>query len=787
MNFIESTKNKAANIFKNLLEKNNFLLGFLENSVFQKWAIAVILCLILAMILAPEINVFAPKFQQGMIATRNIKADHSFLVEDQQATQQKINDDAENIKPVYDYDSKVAVNIKTKLAEALLSAAEDYKSSLMEKPPEAGHIDVSKSQKDKQRLEVNLGVSLSSEEFHILKEYKFSNELQQKLSQLIVSFYANKFITNNIFSKSEKRKGITIRNLETQMEEEIKDTSSFLNIQKIDAALLKKVNVIFKGDEYPLREVAFSVAKKLIEPNLTFNKELMEKKKMAFMADTNPAFFQVQKNEMIVREGEKIGYLELAKLNAYFKSTENNKFSRFTVFLGFFFTALFLSIALYLWRTRNWIKAKISVRSNVDLFVFGIIALLQILFIKAGIFISLAVNRAFPSISTDACYFAIPFALGAMIIAILINRNVALIISVLTSFLIGFIFDENIILPLFSFLGSIAASYQIVRIRQRSVFLRIGIFLGIINMAAIVCLNLITGNIFNDLFLRLMMGFAGGVFTGILVAGIAPIFESTFGFITDIKLLELANLNQPLFQRMIIEAPGTYHHSIIVSSLVEAAAEAIGANSLLAKVSAYYHDIGKLTKPQYFIENQPNSDNRHDKLSPKMSSLIIISHVKDGCELASQVKLGRQIINIIRQHHGNNIVSYFYDKAKKDKDESIRSLSENDFRYPGPKPQTKEAGLVMLGDIIEASSRTLSNPTPARIRTLVRERIERIYMDGQLDESELTLKNLNTIAETFTKILTGIFHHRVDYPESAHKETNGKKEINETTDRKQSK
>ena len=180
--------------------------------------------------------------------------------------------------------------------------------------------------------------------------------------------------------------------------------------------------------------MAFSITKKLIEPNLTFNKELMEKKKMACLEITNPAFFQVQKNEMIVREGEKIGYLELAKLNAYFKSTENNKFSRFTVFLGFFFTSLFLSIALYLWRTRNWIKTKAPVRSNLDLFVFGIIALLQILFIKAGIFISLAVNRAFPSISADACYFAIPFALGAMIIAILINRNVALIISVLHIF-----------------------------------------------------------------------------------------------------------------------------------------------------------------------------------------------------------------------------------------------------------------------------------------------------------------------------------------------------------------
>ena len=298
--------------------------------------------------------------------------------------------------------------------------------------------------------------------------------------------------------------------------------------------------------------------------------------------------------------------------------------------------------------------------------VFGIIALLQILFIKIGIFMSIAINRSFSFIPVDACYYAIPFAVGAMTIAILINRNVALIISALTSFLIGFLFDEKIVFPLFSFLGSIAASYQIVRIRQRSVFLEIGLFLGIINMAAIVCLNLITGNFFNDLPIRLIMGFIGGIVTGILVAGITPLFESLFGFITDIKLLELANLNQPLFQQMIIEAPGTYHHSIIVSSLAESAAEAISANALLTKVSAYYHDIGKLKKPQYFIENQPNSDNRHDKLSPKMSSLIIMSHVKDGCELAAKAKLGRQIINIIRQHHGTSIISFFYDKAKKD-------------------------------------------------------------------------------------------------------------------------
>ena len=781
MNYIESIKIKASEVLKKGLEKGSPYFGFVKNSLFQRWAIAIVLCSILALIMAPELNFSKPQFQIGMIAPKNIKADFAFLVEDQQATEEKKIEDAENIKPVYDYNSQIAVNIRRKIVKSFALAAEKQNNVAEVNIMKNGNAPI--LQKEKKRLESSMGVYLSPEEFYVLNEHKFSEELQQKFSQLIISFYENRFITSDIFGKSEKQKGIVIRNLKTQISEDISDMASISNIHEIDEPLLKTVSMIFRNDENPLKEAAFSLAKKLIEPNLTFNKEVTEKKKMSLMGDSTSTFFQVQKNEMIVREGEKIGYLELAKLNAYFRDAQENRFSRLTIMLGFFFTAMFLSIVLYLWRTRNW--SSTSDRSNLDLFVFGIIALLQILFIKVGIFISIAVNRSFPFIPTEACFFAIPFAVGAMTTAILINRNVALIISALTSFLIGFIFDEKIVFPLFSFLGSVAASYQIVRIRQRSVFLKIGLFLGIINMAAIFCLNLITGNLLNDLLLRLIMGFAGGIITGILVAGITPLFESVFGFITDIKLLELANLNQPLFQRMIIEAPGSYHHSIIVSSLAESAAEAIGANSLLVKVSAYYHDIGKLKKPHYFIENQPNSDNRHDKLSPKMSGLIIISHVKDGCELAEEAKLGRPIINIIRQHHGTSMVSYFYVKAKKDKDESIRSLSETDFRYPGPKPQTKEAGLIMLADVIEASSRTLSNPTPSRIKSLVRERIEGIYMDGQLDECELTLSNLNTIAETFTKILTGIFHHRVDYPEHAQKEGNGKKDAHENTNRKQ--
>lgn len=765
MNFLDSSSDKIFSFFRILTEKNKLSFAFLRNTIFQRWAIAILLSIALAALLAPKLYYSNPQYRHGMIAQENIKADRDFLVEDVNSTLQKRNEAAMNVRPIYDFDAEIAITLKTRIKKAFLLGAT--------KPDEPG---------TKILLENSLGIPLSQAELSFLRASRFSDDLFQKLSRIISLFYEGSLITQNPLQKIEREKGITIVNAVTRGEENLKDVSSVYSIRDVDPLLLKKINTVFKSEQKESRRLSFSFLKKLVEPNLRFNREATNKKIFTVTDEVKPVYFQVQKNEMIVREGEKIGYLELAKLEAFYKTTSDTTLSSFIIILGIFCTTLFLTLLLYFWRTRNWLKT--SARSNVDFLVFAIVAFLQIFFVKAGIFMSVAINRAFPAIAVDACYFSIPFACGAMMIAVLINRNVAMIMSVLTSFLISLLFDEKFVFPLFSFLGSVAASYHIVNSRQRSTFLKVGIFLGIINMAAILCLNLLTGHVLNDLMMRLAMGFLGGLITGILVAGVTPVFETLFGFITDIKLLELANLNQPLFQRMIIEAPGTYHHSIIVASLVEAAAEAIGANSLLAKVSAYYHDIGKLTKPHYYIENQPGYDNRHDKLSPKMSSLIIISHVKEGCELASRVKLGQPIINIIREHHGTSLVSFFYDKAKKDKDESIRSLTESDFRYPGPKPQTKEAGLVMLGDVIEASSRTLSNPTPARIRSLVRERIERIYMDGQLSDCELTLKNLNTIAETFTRILTGIFHHRVDYPEASPRENNIKRESSENTTRK---
>jgi putative nucleotidyltransferase with HDIG domain len=229
-------------------------------------------------------------------------------------------------------------------------------------------------------------------------------------------------------------------------------------------------------------------------------------------------------------------------------------------------------------------------------------------------------------------------------------------------------------------------------------------------------------------------------------------------------------MNTPMLRELMIQAPGTYHHSIIVGNLAEAAAETIGANPLLARVAAYYHDIGKVRKPLYFVENIGCQENRHDKLAPSMSALILMSHVKDGSDLARENKLGQLLVDIIRQHHGTALIKYFFDKAKNQSDPGVQQVDERDYRYPGPKPQTREAALIMLADAVEAASRTLTDPTPARIQGMVQKIINNIFIDGQLDECELTLKDLHNIAKSFNRILAGIFHHRIDYPEPVHKE-----------------
>ncbi|MGB9698872.1 MAG: HD family phosphohydrolase [Thermodesulfobacteriota bacterium] len=388
-------------------------------------------------------------------------------------------------------------------------------------------------------------------------------------------------------------------------------------------------------------------------------------------------------------------------------------------------------------------------------------------------------GQALPEIPPGAYVYGIGLAAGGMLVRILLNSETALIFAAWISIFGGLLLDNNLFLAIYFFIGSVLGAHSVEYSENRGILLKAGAKVGIANAGMILAQNFISNQFnFYELSFSLLFGFLGGVVAGGVALGILPLLEWTFGYTTNIKLLELANLNHPLLKRMILEAPGTYHHSIVVSTMAEAAARAVNANPLLARVSAYYHDIGKISKPLYFVENQGYHQNKHDKLEPSLSSLILISHVKEGVELAREYKLGEKIQNIIQQHHGTSLISFFYQKAKDIEDPEMEQVNEEAYRYHGPKPQTKEAGLVLLADAVEAASRSLAHPTPARLQGLVQRIINNVFLDGQLDECELTLKDLHQIAKCFNTILTSIHHHRVEYPLTNLKEGNGKKRNN---------
>ncbi|MBI5848123.1 MAG: HDIG domain-containing protein [Nitrospirae bacterium] len=363
---------------------------------------------------------------------------------------------------------------------------------------------------------------------------------------------------------------------------------------------------------------------------------------------------------------------------------------------------------------------------------------------------------------TGIAMYGIPIATGAMLVTLLFDFHTAITFSFTVSLLTGYWLEESFF-PIYTFVGSLTAAFSVIRCKKRSALLRGGLYVILVNICLVIIFLISKGELFTEKApAAIVLAIFSGTTVSAIVSLILPLFEYLFKVTTDISLLELLDLNQPLMKMLMINAPGTYHHSVIVGSLVESAAEAVGVNPLLARVSSYYHDIGKAKMPEYFVENQSGAPSKHDRLTPHMSSMIIINHVKEGVELAKQYQLPQSIIDIIRQHHGTAVLTYFFQKAK-DMGHDI-SPGEEEYMYPGPKPQTRVAALVMMADAVEAASKVLNDPTPARISALVEKIINHIFLEGQLDECELTLKDISEIKKRFIYILTGIMHKRIDYP-----------------------
>ncbi len=495
-----------------------------------------------------------------------------------------------------------------------------------------------------------------------------------------------------------------------------------------------------------LRENLAQVAEEQLAPNMIFNEEATQLNREQAREEVEPV--KILKGSLIISEGETVTEKHMAQMESVGLQRTYHDHS-VVIGLGLLLLAIFLISGIYLYSYEKDVFYNPSL-----LLLLGIILFISLLFaLAANIFSG----------------FLIPVAMGIILTTVLFNSRLGILLTIVLSILTGIITGGEFSFIIVALLGGLTAVYSVSQVKQRSDLTRAGFYVSLINILTIISVFLFFSGfrleygLIRDFSVSIISGLGNGLFSAVMAIGLLPFLESAFGLTTSISLLEMANPNQPLLRQLMFKSPGTYHHSIIVANLAEAAAETLEADPLLSRVGAYYHDIGKTRRPYFFIENQLTNVNPHSKISSSLSTLIITSHVKDGVEMAQQAKLPGIIQDIIRQHHGTSLISYFYHQAQEI--EKREELNEDRFRYEGPKPQTKEAAIIMLADSVEAAVRAMSKPNAGKVGGLTRKIIKDKLNDGQLDESDLTLKDLDKIAEAFTKVLSGIFHSRIEYPE----------------------
>ena len=767
-----------------------------------RWALLVLIVVVFTTGLYPSLVIKKHRYDSGDVVKTDIKATEDFIIEDLAATEALRRQAVENVVPVYDLNPKILKGTVTRLNDAfeqlrLIYEQETKKletesntspapqSTPGEAPVEPADVPdlpqvplAERMLAKKSLLEKAIGIEISNGAFSILTEHGFAKDIPRLLTTIITQVLSTGVAANKEILLKESDRGITLRNVETLTETHVLNLKQFYGPDQAKTMVRVVGDPLLKGMNYALLNLMVDFSQQLIQPNVTLNSHETEARKEVVAQQIKPVLYMIKKGEMLLREGERVTPLQLRKLEAM----EGQADAHQVPLAGSGAVALLTAILIIQYHVRLKRRMEFANTGNKDLLFLSCIMVSFIIVVKISTtlpdawFLGLPLSRP-----ASAVGFGIPLAAGAMIVCLFMGRETALIFALALALCTSMLLQGGLETFIYFILSCTMASWWLQDCRERKIIIKTGAKLGLLNAFLAVVIDFYLGTAsWATLPFDVTVAFLGGIGAGIITAGMAPVVEMVFHYTTDITLLELANLDRPILRRLMLEAPGTYHHSMVVGSLVEAAAAEIGANPILAKVCGYYHDIGKLKQPLYFIENQSDGRNKHDKLAPSMSALILIAHVKNGVEIAREHKLGQVIIDTTQQHHGTSLISYFYEKAKSVKGEDAVNI--DDFRYPGPRPQTREAGLVMLADVVEAASRTLENPTPSRIQGLVQNLINKIFSDGQLDYCELTLKDLHRIARSFNKILNGIHHHRIEYQDSAYM-TSGKAK-NGSADRK---
>jgi putative nucleotidyltransferase with HDIG domain len=727
-------------------------------------------------------------------APRDIRATHHFSIPETnfEASEQRKERAARAVPPVFDWNIGLGEAYRQRIStafEAMQQAlAERARSHLDDhQPGTLDSIRATDSEEMRRRLLIealsperrltlarslrdahfssHLNAELPDTDFDTLARHGFPESAEQVLAHMLGRVMDKAIVDPDALPETDSKRGIYLRRLRDDkllIEYHLTNPEERLvplrDVPGLVREIAPQVSSSIRDDA--LRSATISAAISLVRPNTTFNKRLTRDKKEAAkraVAD-NTQHYEFSKNEIIVERGHIVTNRHYRIIKKMYE--EDQHLNRVQIVAGTVFFALLLVVILYTFGHKYLRRFQ---PSRTDIFFSATVLILFLLVTQVGKGLSHA-NVQNPTM----WYYGIPVAAGGMLVRLVLNNEFAIVFTIVFSLLAGLVVDSSLYFTAFTALGTLVGIATVQQVTKRVALMWSGVTVGAVNIASVLAFMFMQGELFyapGSALRTALIGFGGGVASGLFVLATLPVFEALFGYTTDIKLLELANLDHPLLRQLIVRAPGSYHHSMMVSSLCEAAAEAIDCNPLLARVGAYYHDIGKAQNPQYFAENQKPDENLHEELKPNMSALIIKNHVKDGLEMAREHGLPEEIRDFIAQHHGTSLISYFYHQAKQMEDPDIPEVKEEDYRYPGPKPQTRETAICMLADGIEAASRAMANPSPARLKGLVQKMINRAFTDGQLDECDLTLRDLDQIAQAMTRILTGIFHHRPEYPD----------------------
>lgn len=711
------------------------------------------------------------QYQAGDIVSADLVAPADLQVVDRRATQQRQREARERVAPVFHFDHHRAEEISQRLRLRLNELNTKFRQRAVEV---FGTDKLTPAQRNSELLQQIIAELAQQNQdpqspFNLSPQAVAALAIQDQSEQVheAVLGAINNVLQQLIYDESEAgfMTGRAIQLVsESGREHQNYPASTAISVSEARIRLTQELQLRLPHTSSAGQLALSAALGQLITSNLRFDKAATEAAQRRAQEMVQPLIISLKRDQVLLRAGdvvteEMLPLLERVRQQQLI-TRQPQRVMSLLVMVAFVYFALYQVVN----RSRST-----RLKALTTFWVASTAVLVQVALVRAGLFLASILSAHSDKLLLSnpfALQLAIPFAAGALVLSLLVSSQIALVSALIVSLLVGLMSNQGVIISLFALASSIAAIYSIERYRTRSAITRAILIIGGVNiltgMAAMAIAN-------QPLTLRSALGGAVcGVIGALLTAGVAsiatPIYESAFNILTDMKLLELSNADHPLLRELAIRTPGTNHHSFIVGTLAEAAAKAIGANPLLARIGCLYHDIGKLAAPKMYIENQMGGPNPHDRVDPRDSVRIITGHVRRGIKMAQEAKLPPQIIDFIPQHHGTRVLSYFYHKAKAQAEIRGEKVNIDDFRYPGPKPQTKEAVILMLSDAAEAAVRSLEEPSAENIRSIIKKITDNIVADGQLDECNVTIREVTAIRESLVNTLIGIYHQRISYP-----------------------